>query len=117
MEEMTPRIRMRVGQAKELPWYFLNGMLFHIRQNTEEFVGYCGSETRVIRLVAADRASLPIKAMVVPGGHKGVLNRRPQRLEFLLSEAGHRAYTPGTWGDLLITWHRHLRHSVIGREA
>jgi hypothetical protein len=117
MEEMTPLLRMRVGQAKELPWYFWNGLLLHLRQHTEEFVGYCGAGTRVIRLVAADRARLPSKGMVVPGGQKGVLQRRQQRLACLRSEAGHRAYTPGTWGDLLVTWHRHRRHAVIGHEA
>jgi hypothetical protein len=30
---------MRLGHANELSWYGLNGMLFHIRQHEEPFVG------------------------------------------------------------------------------
>jgi len=42
MQEMNPLIGIRLGHPKELPLYFLNGMLFHIRQNEEQFVGYGG---------------------------------------------------------------------------
>jgi hypothetical protein len=117
MAEMNPRMRLRLGHAKELPLYFLKGILFHLRQHQEECVGYCGSGTRVIRPVAADRARLPITGMVWHVGHNGLRKRRQQRLEFLRREAGHRASTPGTWGNRLVAWPRHLRHSVIGREA
>jgi hypothetical protein len=39
MEEMNPRIGMRLGHPKELSLHFLNGILFHIRQNEEPFIG------------------------------------------------------------------------------
>jgi hypothetical protein len=42
MEEMNPRIGVRLGHPKELSLHFLDGMLFHIRQNKEEFVGHRG---------------------------------------------------------------------------
>lgn len=85
MEERNPRVRMRVGHAKELPLPFLHGVWFHLRQKKEECVGYGGSGTRVICTVAADWARLPLKGMVLPVGLKGPLKRRQQRLECLRS--------------------------------
>jgi hypothetical protein len=101
-------MRMRLRHATELPWHFLHGILCHIRQHQAELVGSRGSGTRVRRTVAADRARLPLHGMVVHVGHKGVLNRRQQRLECVCSEAGHGPYAPGTGGDLFGAWHRHL---------
>ena len=42
MQEMNPRIRVCLGPPKELSWEFLNGILFHIRQNEQQFVGEAG---------------------------------------------------------------------------
>jgi hypothetical protein len=42
MEEMNPLLRMRWGPATELPWYFVNRIVCHIRPNNEAFVGDCG---------------------------------------------------------------------------
>jgi hypothetical protein len=86
---MNPLIRIRLGHSKELPLHFLNGILFQIRQNKQEFVGDRGSGTCVIRAVAADRARLPINSMGLHVGHKGLLKSRQQRLKFSFSEAGH----------------------------
>jgi hypothetical protein len=36
---MNPRMSVRLGHAKELSLHCLDGMLFHIRQKKEEFVG------------------------------------------------------------------------------
>lgn len=116
MEEMNPRIRMRLGPPKELPWHVLTGMRFQIPQKTQEVVGAGGSGTGVIRPGAADRARLPINGMGWPGGHKGRLKRRQPRVACLVGEAGHRPYTSGTCGDSFVAWHRHRRHPVIGRE-
>ena len=41
-QEMNPLIGRRLGPPKELPWYFLNGMLLPRRQHEEPFVGYGG---------------------------------------------------------------------------
>ena len=117
LEEMHPRVRLRLGPATELPLHGLNGVLCHLRQHQEACVGYGGSGTRVIGRVAADCARRPRHGMVRHVGHQGPLKRRQQRLECWRSEAGHRASTPGPLGDLLVAWHRHLRHGVFGREA
>jgi hypothetical protein len=42
MEEMNPRIGVRLSHPKELALHFLDGMLLHIRQHAEEFVGHRG---------------------------------------------------------------------------
>ena len=40
MEEMNPRVRIRLGHAKALPLHCLTEVLFHVRQQKEAFVGY-----------------------------------------------------------------------------
>jgi hypothetical protein len=40
MQEMNPLIRMRLGHAKELSLYVLDGILFDIGQHEEQLVGY-----------------------------------------------------------------------------
>jgi hypothetical protein len=117
MEELNPFIGVRLGHPKELSLHFLDGLLFYIRQHKEECVGYRGSGTRVIRTVAADCARLPINGMGLHVGHKGLLNMRQKRLEFVCGSSGHRPYTPDMGSDILIAWYRHLRHSVSGREG
>jgi hypothetical protein len=42
MAEMNPRIRIRLGHAKELPLPCLNGLLLQLRHNNKAFVGYRG---------------------------------------------------------------------------
>jgi hypothetical protein len=40
VEEMNPLVGIRLGHPKELSLHLLDGMLFYIRQNKEELVGY-----------------------------------------------------------------------------
>jgi hypothetical protein len=42
MQEVNPLIGIRLRHAKELSLHCLDRILFHIRQNEELFVGYCG---------------------------------------------------------------------------
>jgi hypothetical protein len=42
MEEMHPRVGMRLGHPKELSLHFLNEVLFHIGQDEEELVDHRG---------------------------------------------------------------------------
>jgi hypothetical protein len=61
MQQMNPRVRMRLGHPKELSLHLLNRMLFHVGQNEEPFVGRRWERTnRVIILftpvgIQADR--------------------------------------------------------------
>ena len=68
MEEMNSLIRIRLGHPKELSLHFLNGVLFHIRQNEELFVGYRRQRTIVIGSVTTARAGLPIDGAVLQIG-------------------------------------------------
>jgi hypothetical protein len=90
MKEVNPRIRMRWRHAQELTLHFLTRILFHIRQNEEQFVGYRGSRTRVVRTVTSARTGLPIDRTVLPIGRQRVLKMRQQRGNFWLSEPRHR---------------------------
>jgi hypothetical protein len=117
MEEMHPRMRMRLGHPKELSWHCLNGVLGHIRQHDELFVGYRRSRTMVIGPVTTARAGWPIDGAVLQRGRQRVLERGQQRGECWLGSPRHRPSTPGTLGHILVAWHRHLRHAMIGREA
>jgi hypothetical protein len=82
MEEMNPLVGVRLGPPTELSLHLLDGILFYIRQNTEEFVGHRGYGTIVLRTVAADRTRLPSNGMLWQVGHKGPLKMRQKRLEF-----------------------------------
>jgi hypothetical protein len=42
MQSVNPCVRMRLAHPKELSLHFLKGMLCHIRQNDEPFIGYRG---------------------------------------------------------------------------
>jgi hypothetical protein len=114
---MTPRSGVRVRQPKELALHCLEGLLLSRRQHTAEFVGDRESGTWVRRTVAADRARLPSHGLVLPIGHKGLLNRRKTRLECFFGSAGHGLSTPGAWSDIVVAWQMHLRHAGVGREV
>ena len=90
MEEMNPRIRIRLRHPKERPLPFLNGMLLHIRQNEELFVSDRGSRTMVIGTVTPARTGLPIHRAVLQIGRHRVFERRQQRGKFWLSSPCHR---------------------------
>ena len=89
MEEMTPRIGVRLGYPKELSLDCLDGVLLHGGQDEEPCVRSCRSGTGVIRPVTSACTGLPIDGAVLQIGSQGVLKRGQQRREFLLSEAGH----------------------------
>jgi hypothetical protein len=117
MAEMKPRIGVRLRHPKELTLHLLDGMLLHGGQHDEPFIRHRRYGTGVIRTLAAARAGLPSHGAVPPIGHQHVLERGQQRRACLLGSSRHRPSTPSPLGDLLVAWHRHLRHSVIGREA
>jgi hypothetical protein len=47
MEKMNPFISVRLGHPKELSLYFLDGILFQVGQNEEQFVRQRGQGTIV----------------------------------------------------------------------
>jgi hypothetical protein len=85
MEEMNPLIGIRLGHPKELSLHLLDGILFQVGQNEEQFVRRRGQGTIVIRTVAAACAGLPINGAVPQIGAQRVLEKRQQRGEFLRS--------------------------------
>jgi hypothetical protein len=108
MLHVNPCVRMRSTHPTELSLYLLHGMLFQVGQPEELLVRDRGPRTGAIGTVAATRAGLPINRAVMPVGHKGLLNMGQQGLQFGVREPGQRSSTPGTLGDLFITWHRYL---------
>jgi hypothetical protein len=91
MEEMNPRIRIRLGHPKELPLHFLDGILFQVGQDEEQLVGRRGERTGVIRRVAPARAGLPINGTVLHINYKRLLEMGQQHLKFCFRQAGHRS--------------------------
>jgi hypothetical protein len=84
MEEMNPFIGIRLGHPKELPLDFLDGVLFYVGQDEEQFVRYRRQGTVVIRTVTSAGAGLPIDRAVLQIGHERPLEMRQQRREFFL---------------------------------
>jgi hypothetical protein len=82
---MNPLIGVRLGHPKELSLHLLDGVLFQVDQNEEQFVRHRGQGTIVIRTVTAARAGLPINGAVPQIGAQRVLEKGQQRGEFLLS--------------------------------
>jgi hypothetical protein len=117
MEEMNPRVRMRLRQPKELPLHFLDWVRFHRGQDAEHLVGHRGYRSGLIRTVAPAHAGLSIKGAVC---HKG---------RNACSECGRRAVNacgvkpvmarklPARGMTSFIAGPRHLRHAVISRRA
>jgi hypothetical protein len=85
LKQVNPLMRIRLRHAKELTLHFLNGILFHIRQNEEQFVGYRGSRTRGVGTVTSARTGVPIDRAVLQVGRQRVLEMRQQRGKFWLS--------------------------------
>jgi hypothetical protein len=117
MAQMNPRVRMRWGPPQELSLDFLDGMLRQVGQHKSQFVRHRGSGTMVIRTVTPACTGLPIDGAVPHIGPSRVLERGQQRRAFRLRSSRHRPSTPGPLGDILVAWHRHLRHAILGREA
>ena len=92
-------------------------MLFHRRQREELGVGRGGQRTTVRGTPAAAWVALLINGAVLRISHQRVREMRPQRLEVLFGSASHCPYASGPLGHTLVALHRHLRHSLIGREA
>jgi hypothetical protein len=108
MQHVNPCVRIGLAYPKELSLHLLNGMLFQVGQNKEQFVRECGQRTGVIDTIAATRAGLPINRAVMPVGHKSLLEMGSSGLTFGVRESGQRSSTPGTLRDLFIPWHRRL---------
>jgi hypothetical protein len=90
VEEMNPRIGVRLGHPKELSLHLLDGMLCHVGQHEEPCVRHRGPGTIIIRTVTAARAGLPINGAVPQIGAQGILEQGQQRGEFLASSPRHR---------------------------
>ena len=88
MQHVNPLVRIRLTHPKELSLHLLNGMLFHIGQNEEQFVRDRRQRTGVIRSVTATRARLPINRAVIHIGHKRLLKMGQQGLKFGFRESG-----------------------------
>jgi hypothetical protein len=74
MKEVNPRIRMRLRHPKELTLHFLNRVLFHIRQNDQQFVRHRRQGTIVIRTVTSAGTGLAINGAVLQLGRSRALN-------------------------------------------
>jgi len=112
---MHPCMRVRWRHPHELSLHCVKGMLFHIRQQEESFVGSGESRTMGIGTVAAAGAGLPIPGAVLPIGHHRVLDRRQQRLDCVGGETSHRPYTSGACGDSRVAGYRHRRDAMVRR--
>jgi len=91
MQHVNPLVRMRLTHPKELSLHLLNGMLFHVGQNEEQFVRARGQRTGVIGTIAATHAGLSINRAVMHGGHKSLLEMGQQALKFGFRESSQRA--------------------------
>jgi hypothetical protein len=91
LQPMNPLMRMRWRHPKELSLPFLGGILCHIGQDEEPFVGHGGEGTALIRTLAAARAGLPSNGAVLHRRDKRVLERGEQSRAFCFHEAGHRS--------------------------
>jgi hypothetical protein len=85
---MNPLVRIRLTHPKELSLHRLNGILFHIGQNEEQFVRARGQGTGALWRVTATRARLPINRTLIHVGHKRLLKMGQQGLKFGFREAG-----------------------------
>jgi hypothetical protein len=117
LEAMKLRLGVRLGQPNALARHRWQRMWCQGGQEEAPGVGPRGARPLIIRTGAAARAGVSITGAVPPRGDPRVLARGQQRRACWLGSSRHRPETPGTWGDLLIAWPRHLRHSVSGREA
>lgn len=117
MQEVNPLIRIRLRQPQELPLHGLNRVLCQLGQHEEPCVGEGASRTRVRGTVTTARTGLAIDRAVLQIGRQRVLERGEQCREFWLGSPRHRLYTPGSLRHLFVRWPRHLRHSMIRREA
>lgn len=70
MEHVNPGVRIRLTHAAELALHLLNGVLFQVGQDEQQFVCHRRQGTGIIRTVAATRARLPINRAVLQVGHK-----------------------------------------------
>jgi hypothetical protein len=91
VEEMHPRMGVRLGHPQELSLPLRDGMLCHVGQHAAPCVRPRGPGTMVIRTVAAARAGLPITGAVLQIGHQRGLEMGQPRDEFCFREAGHRS--------------------------
>jgi hypothetical protein len=73
MEQVNPRVRMRLTHPEELSWHLLNRMLFQVGQNEEQFVCERGQWTGVIRTIAATGAGVSIDRAVLQLGDQSPL--------------------------------------------
>jgi hypothetical protein len=89
MEEMNPRMGIRLGHPTEVAWHFLDGMLFQLGQNAEPLVGHRGSGRGVIRTIAAARTGLSINGVVCQIGPQCVFERRQEGRACWLGQARH----------------------------
>ena len=72
---MNPLVRIRLTHPEELSLHLLNGILFQVGQNEEQFVCERGQWTGVIRTIAATCAGVPINRAVLHVGDKSPLER------------------------------------------
>jgi hypothetical protein len=75
---------MRLAHPTELSLHVLNGMLLHIRQHAERFIGYRGSRTMVIGTITPACAGLPLNGTGLQIGRPCRLEMPQQHLECLL---------------------------------
>ena len=73
MPHVNPCVRIGLAYPKELSLHLLNGMLFQVGQNEEQFVRERGQWTGVIGTIAATRAGWPINRAVLHGGDNSPL--------------------------------------------
>ena len=91
MQHVNPCVRVRLTHPKELALHLLNGILFHVGQNEEQFVRDRGQRTGVIGTIAATCAGLAINRAGMHVGHKSLLEMGQQTLKFGFCEAGQRS--------------------------
>ena len=82
MEEVNPRIGIRLRHPKELTLHCLHRIRLYICQHEELFVGDRRSRTKIIGPVTTARTGLPIEGAVLPIGCQRVLDMRQQRGTF-----------------------------------
>jgi hypothetical protein len=88
MQQVNPLVRIRLTHPKELSLHLLNGILFHVGQNEQQFVRARGQWTGAIGRVTATCARLSINRTLIHVGHKRLLKMGQQGLKFGFRESG-----------------------------